>query len=267
MPQVTVYNFDGQAVGSRELPAEIFGRPVNAAVLHQAVVAQAANARPVVAHTKTRGEVRGGGRKPWRQKGTGRARHGSIRSPLWIGGGVTFGPRPDRKFRRKINHRARRLALLSSLSAKVADAALVVVDDLDRVDRKTKQAAMLLQNLSLRPKKSGTSQPTASALPSTTPSPAARSARRSPLFSVLVVLPPEAKSTVVAFRNLPRVSVLSTDSLNVTDILAHRYLVVPVAGVDRITAVYGPKIPVASGRRIQAEPPAAIPAKTAAAAT
>ncbi len=242
MPSVTVYNFDGQAVGQRELPAEIFGQAVNTAALYHAVVARAANRRPVVAHTKTRGEVRGGGRKPWRQKGTGRARHGSIRSPLWIGGGVVFGPRPERNFQRRINQRVRRLALVSSLSAKVADAALVVVDDLGRVDRKTKQAATLLTNLKLRP---AARQKTAAKTPeqsAAAPPPAAAAPRPKPP-TVLVVLPPEAKPLNVAFRNLPRVSVISTDSLNVTDIMAHQYLLTPTAGVDRIAAVYGPKRP------------------------
>lgn len=240
MPQVTVYNFDGQAVGTRELPAEVFGRPVNAAVLHAAVVAQAANRRPVVAHTKTRGEVRGGGRKPWRQKGTGRARHGSIRSPIWIGGGIVFGPRSERNFQRKINQRVRRQALLGSLSAKTAESAIILVDDFGPVNRKTKQAAKLLANLNLR----GSARPAAATSPelARAAAPAAAMTTRYARPKVLVVLPPEAKPVSLAFRNLPRVSVVSADSLNVADILGHRFLLMPAASVDCIVTVYGPKI-------------------------
>lgn len=252
MLQVTVYNFEGQAVGTRELPAAVFGCPVNIGILHQAVVAQTANARPVLAHTKTRGEVRGGGRKPWRQKGTGRARHGSIRSPLWIGGGITFGPRSNRNFRLKINARVRRQALLASLSAKAADVAMVVVDDLGPVDRKTKRAAILLDNLKLR-----AVRPAQTAKAATPPPPRGREAVAGPSAakaapprshpSVLVVLPPQLRALALAFRNLARVSVLSTDSLNVRDIVAHRYLVVPLAGLDRIAQVYGPQPPRSQG--------------------
>lgn len=233
MPSVNVYNLEGEVVGTRELPGAIFGLPVSPGLLQFAVAAQAANRRRAIAHTKTRGEVRGGGRKPWKQKGTGRARHGSIRSPLWIGGGVTFGPRSDRNFSLKINRKVRRRALLESLSAKASEQALVLVQDLAPVGKKSKLAEAALRKLKLR---GVFARPAAPAATTGQPAPA-----RAAWPSVLVVLPPPAPDQVLAFRNLRRVSVISADSLNVRDVLASRYLLMPLASVGRLAEVYGPK--------------------------
>ncbi len=138
MPKVKVYNQDGAIVGSQELSEKVFGVEPKAAVIHQVAKAMMANKRQVLAHTKTRGEVRGGGIKPWRQKGTGRARHGSIRSPLWVGGGVTFGPRNDRNFKQKINNKMRRKAIAMGLSDRVKEDKFVVLDKIEMGEIKTK---------------------------------------------------------------------------------------------------------------------------------
>jgi large subunit ribosomal protein L4 len=126
--EAKIYNIQGKEAGNITLPENIFGLPWNADLVHQVVTAMQANARGPVAHTKDRGEVRGGGRKPWQQKGTGRARHGSIRSPIWKGGGITHGPRNDKIYAQKVNRQARQKALLVALSRKYKDGEIVFVD-------------------------------------------------------------------------------------------------------------------------------------------
>src|SRR5690606_23319368 len=142
----SVYNMKGETVGEIDLKDEVFGAPVREALMHQAVVRHLANARQGTVSTKTRAEVSGGGRKPWRQKGTGRARHGSIRSPIWVGGGTVFGPKP-RDYRQKLPKKARRAALRSALSSKVASGDFVVLDALHLDAPKTKEMAEVLTNL------------------------------------------------------------------------------------------------------------------------
>lgn len=251
MSSVNVYNLEGNVVGTHELPASIFGLPVSAGLLQLAVVAQAANRRRPIAHTKTRGEVRGGGRKPWKQKGTGRARHGSIRSPIWIGGGITFGPRSVRNFSLKINRQARRRALLESLSAKAAQAEIVLVNDLSPIGRKSKLAHTALRKLKLRPTprkhEAGFTKQAVVGESATVNSGGAAAKRSWP--KVLIVLAPAARDQVLAFRNLKRVSVISAESLNVKDILGHQMVVVGLDGLDRLREVYEPKIKVAASAK------------------
>ena len=148
MPKVATYNMAGTQVGEIELNDAVFGIEVNEAVMHQAVVRQLSNERLGTHATKTRAMVRGGGRKPWRQKGTGRARVGSTRSPLWIGGGVTFGPQP-RSYYKAMPRKARRLAVRSALSGKVAEGALYVVEELTLAQPKTKDVLALLNNFNV----------------------------------------------------------------------------------------------------------------------
>ena len=143
---IDMYNKKGDVVGSVELNDTLFGQEVDAALVHEAVLTQQMNARQILAHAKDRSEVRGGGKKPWRQKGTGRARHGSRRSPIWVGGGITFGPTKLRNFGRKMNKKARRKALAMTLSDKAANKAFIVVDDLN-VEGKTKALADVLKAL------------------------------------------------------------------------------------------------------------------------
>src|SRR3989338_3936812 len=130
MAKVILYNQTGSEVGELSLDASLFDVAVDMALVHEAVVAQEANSRQVLAHTKDRGDVAGTGKKPWKQKGTGRARHGSRRSPIWVGGGITFGPTKDRNYSLKMNRKARRKALAMVLSDKVANNALFAVDSL-----------------------------------------------------------------------------------------------------------------------------------------
>src|SRR3989339_146560 len=144
--KVKVYNLEGKEVREEELEQSFFDIVVKPEVVQQAVEAQLANSRQVLAHTKGRGEVRGGGKKPWKQKGTGRARHGSIRSPLWKGGGVTFGPTKERNFSQKINKKAKQQALFSVLSKKLADQEIKVVDEIKIKNIKTKEMAKILGN-------------------------------------------------------------------------------------------------------------------------
>ncbi|MGB4186359.1 MAG: 50S ribosomal protein L4, partial [Limnochordia bacterium] len=146
MPKVAVYNMEGVQIGDIELNDAIFGVTINEALMHQAVLSHLANRRQGTAATKSRGMVRGGGRKPWRQKGTGRARVGSIRSPLWVGGGVVFGPQP-RDYSFSLPKKARRMALKSALSAKVRDGELIVLDELNIEEPKTKLMVKVLKAL------------------------------------------------------------------------------------------------------------------------
>ncbi|MEK7173963.1 MAG: 50S ribosomal protein L4, partial [Patescibacteria group bacterium] len=145
--QTPVYNMEGKQAGTVDLPDSIFGLPWNGALVKQVVEAEAANLRSGTAHTKDRSEVAGGGKKPWRQKGTGRARHGSIRSPLWVGGGVTHGPRNSRRYDEKVNVRARRKALLVSLSGKARDGEIIVFDEIAFPEAKTRHAAQMFRSL------------------------------------------------------------------------------------------------------------------------
>ncbi|MGB0757033.1 MAG: 50S ribosomal protein L4 [Patescibacteria group bacterium] len=147
--KVSVYNKQGKEQKTVDLPAEVFAVALKPDVVKQVIVAIQANQREVYAHTKGRSEVRGGGKKPWRQKGTGRARHGSTRSPIWVGGGVTFGPTKERNFSKKINKKVRRLALKMVLSDKAENKAIVVVEDLNMEAIKTKAVVDMLKALPL----------------------------------------------------------------------------------------------------------------------
>jgi len=143
-----LYNQNADKVGSVSLPDKVFGLPMNEDLLQQVVISQMSNKRQNIAHTKERGDVRGGGKKPWKQKGTGRARHGSIRSPIWKGGGVTFGPRNDKNFKKKINKKMAHKALLVALSSKVKDKELIIIDGLNFDNWKTKEMAGVINKIS-----------------------------------------------------------------------------------------------------------------------
>lgn len=212
--QAKLYNQSGEVIGEIQLPESIFGVTINDDVIHQAVVAQGANRRQVLAHTKDRGEVRGGGKKPWRQKGTGRARHGSIRSPLWKGGGVTFGPSKNRNFSVKINKKTRRKAMLMALSGKVHDQKLLVVDGLKMEEPKTKHLAVILKTLSgkLGEKKNP---------PST-----------------LLITPGQETKIRQAIGNLNFAKALSAKSLNIGDLLAHQIILLTKEAIPVIEETY-----------------------------
>jgi large subunit ribosomal protein L4 len=180
------------------LKEEIFHARVSPALLHQAVRMQQSNRRAGTASTKSRGEVRGGGKKPWRQKGTGRARAGSIRSPLWVGGGTVFGPQP-RDYSYRLPRSARRAALISALSLKRRDNKIFVVDKIELAEPKTKQMRRLLEGLKVE--------------------------------SALIVLPEPNRNVELAARNLPGVKVLRAEGLNVYDLLRYEHLILTEAAL------------------------------------
>jgi large subunit ribosomal protein L4 len=205
--QVPVYNVQGEQVSETELRDDIFGVAVNSALMHQALLRQLANARLGTHKTKSRGEVRGGGRKPWRQKGTGRARQGSIRSPQWRGGGTVFGPTP-RSYRQKMPRKMRRQALRSALTVKVSDAQVMVLDALDLSEPKTKEVLGILQNLGVD-------------------------------SSALILLPQRDEVILRSVRNLPKVQTLVAQYLNVRDLLKYDYILMPLASLEVIEGILG----------------------------
>ncbi|MEK9184778.1 MAG: 50S ribosomal protein L4 [Patescibacteria group bacterium] len=146
--ETKVYNQNGQEAGKISLPESVFGVNWNADLVHQVVTSIMTNSRDPIAHTKTRGEVRGGGKKPWQQKGLGRARHGSIRSPIWVGGGITHGPRNDKNFDRKVNKKMKAKALYAIISKKFKDGEVLFVEDFSIITPKTKDARNILASLS-----------------------------------------------------------------------------------------------------------------------
>ena len=193
---IKLYNQKREEIGQMRLPKEIFEVPINHDLVHQVAVSQISNKRQKTAKTKDRSEVRGGGRKPWRQKGTGRARHGSTRSPLWKGGGVTFGPLSEKVFKKAIPKKMRRKALFMVLSAKAKGNFLFVLNNLNIEKPKTKTMADILDKFF--EKKSG-----------------------------LVVLPSMEKNIILASRNIPKAETIQARDLNVLDLLNHKYLLMP----------------------------------------
>lgn len=206
MPKVTLYKMDGSVSGETELLDEVFGVEINETVLHQAVKMQLANKRQGTQSVRTRSEVRGGGAKPWRQKGTGRARHGSIRSPIWVGGGVTFAPKP-RSYRQTMPKKMKRLAIKSALSSKVASGDLIVLDSLELTEPKTKEMAQVLKNLNADRK-------------------------------TALVLSGKNEWIERAARNIPNVKLLHVNTLNVYDILNCDKFIVLEEAVRQIEEVY-----------------------------
>ena len=196
-------NKEGEIVDEIELPEKVFNVPLNKDLLWQVIVSYLANQRKNIAHTKTRAEVRGGGKKPWRQKGLGRARHGSIRSPIFIKGGITFGPRKERIFKKKINKKTKKKALLMVLSEKFKKKLLKIVDDLKIEDGKTKTMKNFLKKLGVEK-------------------------------SVLIVLPEKNEKVKRASRNLPKVKTVILKDLNPLLLLQYRYLLLPKEAIDKI---------------------------------
>ena len=208
MPKVRVYNITGEDIGELDLNDYVFGVEVNEAVLHQAVVMQLASQRQGNAATKTRAMVRGGGKKPWRQKGTGRARSGSRRSPVWVGGGTAFGPQP-RSYAFRMPRKARRLALRSALSAKVAAGELLVMEDISFSEPKTKNVVNMLGNLKVYGDKA------------------------------LIILVAGDENVEKSSRNLPGVKSITSEGLNVYDLLYHDKIVITKAAVSKIRGGVG----------------------------
>jgi large subunit ribosomal protein L4 len=206
MPSIDVYNVNGKKVSTVDLKEEIFGIEPNEAVVHTVLVNYLANQRQGTQSTKTRSEVRGGGRKPWRQKGTGRARQGSIRAPQWIKGGIALGPKP-RSYKYRVNKKERQLAIKSLLSSKVLENNLVVVDKFDFKEIKTKQMADAMKNLKVD-------------------------------ATALVVLPTNNEIVQKSARNLADVRTSSVNTINVFDLLKYKKLVLTVDTIKKLEEVY-----------------------------
>ena len=205
MANVAVYNIEGKKVGTLELNDAVFGVEINEHLVHMAVVAQLANKRQGTQSAKTRAEVRGGGRKPWRQKGTGHARQGSIRSPQWRGGGVVFAPKP-RDYSIKLNKKERALAIKSALTSRVNAEKIVVLDELSFGEIKTKNMKAMLDGFKLD--------------------------------KALVVLDKKDENVILSARNLPKVRTILTNSINVYDILKYETLVITKDAVAQLEEVY-----------------------------
>ncbi|OHA46220.1 MAG: 50S ribosomal protein L4 [Candidatus Terrybacteria bacterium RIFCSPLOWO2_01_FULL_44_24] len=202
--KVNLYTQEGKQKGHLDLPDDIFDVPMNADLLHQAVRVLRVNKRRVLAHTKTRSEVSGGGKKPWRQKGTGRARQGSIRSPQWRGGGVVFGPSKNKVYRARLPLKMKRKAMRIALSAKARDGEIIAVESLNIPEAKTKHMALIFNNvMSFHVK-------------------GAKTANR----NAILVLSEKQENILRASRNLSSLQVMPADQLNLLDILSKKFLIV-----------------------------------------
>ena len=206
MPKIDVYNMQGKKVSDIELNENIFGIKPNEAIVHSVLVNYLANQRQGTQSTKTRAEVRGGGRKPWRQKGTGRARQGSIRAPQWVKGGIALGPKP-RSYKYTVNKKERRLAIRSILSSKVLEKELTVVDKLELKEIKTKTMVKALADLKVEGK-------------------------------TLIVLPENNKNVLMSARNIEGVKTITLNNINVFDLLKYNKLVVTLDTVKKLEEVY-----------------------------
>ena len=206
MPSIKVYSQTGAEVSTMELDESVFGAEYRQALIHQVVVTQLNNKRQGTKSTLTRTEVRGGGIKPWRQKGTGRARQGSIRSPQWTGGGVVFAPKP-RDFSQKINKTAKRVALVSALSAKLSDGNMIVVDKIQLENAKTKEMAAVMKALGVEKR-------------------------------ALLVVTDEDAAVVRAARNIPDVTTIASELINVYDVVANEKFIATQAAVKKIEEAY-----------------------------
>ncbi len=205
-----VYNQRGEKLKDIILPKEIFEQELLSELLHQVVVAQQANRRPVIAHTKIRSEVSGGGRKPWRQKGTGRARHGSIRSPIWRGGGITFGPRKDKNYKQKINRKMAQKALLIALSTKAKDKEMKIIDKISLPEPKTKLMQNILDKLSLP-------------------------------GSMMIVVNKDNRLLKRAGRNIEKTRIVFVEQINALDLLSYRNLLITLPAIESLKERFLPQ--------------------------
>ena len=202
-----VYDIKGKEISKTLLPKEIFNIEINQNLIHEVAVMQASNRRQGSAKTKDRSEVRGGGKKPWRQKGTGRARHGSTRSPIWKGGGVTFGPTGEKNFKKKINKKVKKKALFMTLSLKAKENCLILLDSLEVKENKTKIMVDILKRLPMEKR------------------------------SAIVALPQKNNEVLMSSRNISGIIVSQAKDLNVLDLLSYKYLIMPKESIKSIKEV------------------------------
>ncbi|MFZ2153883.1 MAG: 50S ribosomal protein L4 [Candidatus Moraniibacteriota bacterium] len=205
--KTNVYNFEGKKVKDIELSENVFNVPLNKELLHEVYVSMDANQRVAIAHTKGRGEVAGSGKKPWKQKGTGRARAGSVRSPIWRGGGIVFGPTKDRNFKKKINKKANAKAILMALSEKIRSEKLIVVEKIEAANKKTKDIVKGLEALKLK-------------------------------GSILINLAQGEKETYLYTKNIANLKCTPIDNLNVLDILNYKSLVISEESIAYLEKKY-----------------------------
>jgi large subunit ribosomal protein L4 len=210
MPKVKLYNIEGKSVGEKDLKAEVFGVKVNPSVVHEVMVGIMSTGRQPLAHTKTKGEVRGGGKKPWKQKGTGRARQGSTRSPQWVGGGIVFGPRSERDYGKKINTKLKRKALCMALSDKVADEKLVLVESLEAKNGKTKEISTVLSKLPAKGK-------------------------------LMLIAAGKDEKLSRSTRNLGNVNLVNVGSVSLVDVLKAHYVVTTPDATDKLEKMFAKK--------------------------
>ncbi len=213
--KLAVYNQKGEKVSDHEVNDKIFDVAVNEKLVHQVIVAQDANARVALAHTKQRGEVRGGGKKPWRQKGTGRARHGSSRSPLWRGGAVTFGPTNKRNFSKDVNKKMKRKALYMTLSDKAVNENIILVESLTFEKPTTKEFVKCMDVL-----------------------PVSEDQKTKKQTKTLVIMPETDNNVILSSRNIKTAKIIRADSLNVKDIVLHDRIIMPVKSLEVIENTY-----------------------------
>ena len=206
MLKIDVYNMEGKKAGDIELKEEIFGIIPNEEIVHSVIVNYLANQRQGTQSTKTRAEVSGGGKKPWRQKGTGRARQGSIRAPHWIKGGIALGPKP-RSYKYRVNKKERRLAIKSVLSSRLQEEQLIVVDKVEFKEIKTKQMVKALENLKVNEK-------------------------------ALMILPEQNKNVYMSARNIENLKTITVNTINIFDLLKYTKLILPVETVKKLEEVY-----------------------------
>ncbi|MDD4606922.1 MAG: 50S ribosomal protein L4 [Patescibacteria group bacterium] len=232
--KIQIIDQQGQEISQQELSPKIFDVEINSGLIHQAVVTQLANRRQNLSHTKQRAEVRGGGRKPWRQKGTGRARHGSSRSPLWIGGGVTFGPTTERNFKKKINQKMKKKAIWMCLSDKVANNLMLVLDKIELKKIKTQDMVRILNKVlptEEKDKKIKKVDPKTKETKITN-----KKIKVQP--SCLMVLDDKNDELVKSARNIDKIKIIRVENLNILDILQYKYFLTTVAGIQKITQLY-----------------------------
>lgn len=211
--KIKLYNQEAKVLEDMEVSDKVLGVKASAALLHQAVVAQMANARQVLAHTKDRSEVRGGGKKPWKQKGTGRARVGSSRSPLWVGGGVTFGPTKDRNFSQKINKKMKQKAIAMALSDKLGQSSLAILDSFKVEEFKTKQVNSILAKFEKEIFKTD---------------------RR----NILIISGTKDEKAKYSSRNLTGVKLINQENINIVDLLKYRNLLVTKDVIKKLEEQY-----------------------------
>lgn len=243
MPKINIYNQKGEKTGDVKLSEKIFGMEVNEALVHQAVVTQMGKERQVLAHTKGRADVRGGGKKPWKQKGTGRARAGSSRSPIWIGGGVTFGPLKTRNFSKKINKKMKQNAIFMVLSDRVTDNRLIALDEFKTDEFKTKNVIAIIEKLEKvldkdLSKKEKSLDNSVKENDVKDKKEAIKTKKVSPKRSILIVNDKSDEKIKFSGRNISGAKIINLDNINIVDLIKFRNLIFTSDAIKKLEKIY-----------------------------